>query len=123
MSLKDLKPISLTLSSKAIARIIIVVAPIVLGIGYSATSFYIKMNETIEASKGLSSIKKDISALEIQLESIKERQIESLNSIVNVSSSEIEIILKVLPRNSLAISMLLISFLQPNKIRINNSGK
>ena len=102
MSLKDLKPISLTLSSKAIARIIIVVAPIVLGIGYSATSFYIKMNETIEASAGLSSIKKDINELQIQLGSVKERQVESLNSNIRLQEKASEAY--ALSKESIALS-------------------
>ena len=60
------------------------------------------MNETIEASKGLSSIKKDINELQIQLGSVKERQVESLNSNIRLQEKASEAY--ALSKESIALS-------------------
>jgi predicted RecB family endonuclease len=60
------------------------------------------MNETIEASKGLSSIKKDINELQIQLSSVKERQVESLNSNIRLQEKASEAY--ALSKESIALS-------------------
>lgn len=51
-----------------------------MGSGYGLTSFYIKMNQTIEATASLGGMKRDIQQLQTQLDSIKERQIEALDA-------------------------------------------
>lgn len=60
------------------------------------------MNETIEASKGLSGIKKDINELQIQLSSVKERQVESLNSNIRLQEKASEAY--ALSKESIALS-------------------
>lgn len=60
------------------------------------------MNETIEASQGLGQIKKDINEIQIQLTSIKERQVESLNSSIRLQERASEAY--ALSKESIALS-------------------
>jgi len=60
------------------------------------------MNETIEASQGLGQIKKDINEIQIQLTSIKERQVESLNSSIRLQEKASEAY--ALSKESIALS-------------------
>ena len=60
------------------------VTPIVLGTGYAGVTFYNKMLDTIEATESLGGMKADIHELKIQVESLKERQMESLNASIRI---------------------------------------
>jgi len=48
------------------------------------------MNETIEASKGLGGIKKDIQKMQIEISGLKERQVESLNTSIRLQEKSSE---------------------------------
>ena len=89
-------------SDKTISRIIILVTPIVLGSGYAGVTFYNKMVDTIEATESLGSMKSDIQALQSQVNSLKERQMESLNA--NIRLQEKAADAYVLSKEASAIS-------------------
>lgn len=79
-----------------------IAAPIVLGGGYGAVIFIEKMNNTIAATSKFKGIEKDIAALKLTLESVKERQIEALDA--NIRLQEKAADAYVLSKEASAIS-------------------
>lgn len=104
MSLEPLKNISLNFSSKTIAQIIIFATPIILGLGYGGVTFYNKMVDTIEAAEGLGSIKNDIREMKVQIQSIKERQMESLEGNIRLQEKASDAIALAREASSIAKS-------------------
>jgi len=93
---------NLTFSKGTISKIIIFLFPIVLGSGYAGVVFIEKMNKTIEATGKFKVIEDDIHTLQLTVESIKERQLEGLNT--NVRLQEKVSDAYVLAKESSAIS-------------------
>ena len=76
--------------------------PIILGSGYGAVVFIEKMNKTIAATGKFTVIEDDISSLKLQLNTIKERQLEGLDA--NIRLQEKAADAYVLSKEASAIS-------------------
>ena len=99
-----LKNFTAMFSDKTISRIIILVTPIILGSGYGLVTFYNKMVDTIEATESLGGMKADIHELKIQVESLKERQMESLNASIRIQEKSSDAYVLAKESNAVALS-------------------
>ena len=95
---------NLSFSSQTISRIIMILFPIILGSGYGAVVFIEKMNKTIAATAKFKVIEDQIYELELSLKSIKERQMESLESNIRLQEKASEAIALSRESNALAKS-------------------
>jgi len=95
---------NLNLSDKTISRIIIFLFPIILGSGYGAVVFIEKMNKTIAATSKFKVIEDSIAQLEHHVKSIKERQLESMDSNIRLQEKASDAIALAREANSIAKS-------------------
>ena len=87
MSSEKIKTFSLSLSSSALLKLILIALPIVAGSAYAGITFYNKMVSAIEAveSLDLAPIESKLNGLEIQVKAINERQYQLSESIMKAS--------------------------------------
>ena len=87
MSSEETKTFSLSLSSSALLKMILIVLPIIAGGAYAGITFYNKMVSAIEAvdSLDLAPIESRINGLEIQMKAVSERQYQLSESIMKAS--------------------------------------
>lgn len=78
--------------------------PIILGSGYGAVVFIEKMNKTIAATSKFKVIEDDIKTLQLQITSIKERQMESLDASIRIQEKASDAIALSREANSIAKS-------------------
>lgn len=78
--------------------------PIILGSGYGAVVFIEKMNKTIAATSKFKVIEDDITTLQLQITSIKERQMESLDASIRIQEKASDAIALAREANSIAKS-------------------
>ena len=76
------KTFSLSLSSSALLKMILIALPIVAGSAYAGITFYNKMVSAIEAVDTLAPIQERVNALEIQMKAATERQYQLSDSII-----------------------------------------
>jgi len=87
VSSEETKTFSLSLSSSALLKMILIVLPIIAGGSYAGITFYNKMVSAIEAvdTLDLAPIESRLNGLEIQIKAINERQYQLSESIMKAS--------------------------------------
>lgn len=78
--------------------------PIIIGSGYGAVVFIEKMNETIAATSKFTIIEDDIKQLQLNVTSIKERQLEGLNANVRLQEKVADAYVLAKESNAVALS-------------------